>query len=154
MYQFLLILHNLLRWIVVIAGVIAIVRAFWGWFGTKPWASLDDRLGLIFTSSLDLQLLIGLILYFVVSPITRAALSDIGAAMSNSVTRFFLVEHFLLMLIAVIVAHVGRARARKAATDVGKYRQTAIFFGIAMLLILLAIPWPFLADYGRPWLRF
>ncbi|MBX7234631.1 MAG: hypothetical protein K1X65_09625 [Caldilineales bacterium] len=146
MYDFLLTLHSLLRWVVVIAAVLAVVRGFLGWSGKRPWSGLDDRLGLIFTISLDVQVLLGLLLYFVLSPITRAALSNLSAAMSNDVTRFFLAEHFPLMLIAVVLAHIGRSRARKAADNQKKFRQTAIWFGIALLLILAAIPWPFLAS--------
>lgn len=146
MYDFLLTLHSLLRWVVVIAAVLAVVRGFLGWSGNRPWSGLDDRLGLIFTISLDVQVLLGLLLYFVLSPITRAALSNLSAAMSNDVTRFFLAEHFPLMLIAVVLAHSGRSQARKAADNQKKFRQTAIWFGIALLLILAAIPWPFLAS--------
>jgi hypothetical protein len=145
-------LHSLVRWAIVIVGVVAIVRAFMGWRGNKPWTQLDDRLGLIFTSAMDLNLLLGLLLYFLFSPLTKAALQDMGAAMGNSGLRFFAVEHALLMIIAVVVAHIGRSRAKKAATDAGKFKQTAIFFGIALVLVFLAIPWPFLATgTGRGW---
>ncbi len=153
MYEIVLTLHSLLRWLIVIAGVIAVVRGFLGWSGKRPWTGLDDRLGMLFTMSLDVQVLLGLLLFFVLSPITRQALSNFGAAMANETTRFFLVEHFPLLLIAVVVAHIGRARARKAAAAGSKFRQTAIWFGIAFLLILLAIPWPFLGyGAGRGWL--
>lgn len=152
MYNFVLLLHSLARWAIVILGLVAIVRALLGAGGGKRWASLDDRLGMGFTSVLDLNLLLGLLLYFVFSPITTAAMKDFGAAMSQSGVRFFAVEHILLMIVAVIVAHIGRARAKKAAADAGKYRATLIFFGIAMLVILAAIPWPFLAaGSGRGW---
>lgn len=153
MYEIVLTLHSLLRWLVVIAGAIAVARGFLGWSGKRPWTGLDDRLGMIFTTSVDVQLLLGLLLFFVFSPITRQALGNLGAAMANDTMRFFLAEHFPLMLIAMVVAHIGRVRARKAADAGGKFRQTAIWFGIAFLLILLAIPWPFLGyGAGRGWL--
>ena len=61
-------------------------------------------------------------------------------------------EHSLLMLIAIVVAHIGRSRTKKAATDSAKFKQAALFFGLALLLILAAIPWPFLAaGNGRGW---
>ncbi len=69
-----------------------------------------------------------------------------GDAMKNSNLRFFTVEHWLLMIVALVVAHIGRSRAKKAADDKGKFKQAAIFFTIAMVLILLAIPWPFLSS--------
>lgn len=146
-------LHSLVRWAIVIVGVIAVVRAWIGWRGGKPWAQLDDRLGLGFTTVMDLNLLLGLLLYFVFSDITRAALQNFGAAMSNPAQRFFAVEHILIMIIAVVVAHVGRSRSKKAPSDSGKFKQAAIFFTVAMVLVLLAIPWPFLtAGTGRGWL--
>lgn len=147
-----LILHSLVRWAIVIVGIVALVRAVMGARGGRPWTQLDDRLGLIFTSAMDLNLLLGLLLYFLFSPLTKSALQDMGAAMGNSGLRFFAVEHALLMIIAVIVAHIGRSRAKKAAADAGKFKQTAIFFGIALVLVFLAIPWPFLATgAGRGW---
>lgn len=148
MYDLILTLHSLLRWIVVIAAVFAVVRGVLGWSGKRPWSGLDERLGLIFTISMDIQVLLGLILFFVLSPITRAALSDLGAAMANETMRFFLAEHFPLMIIAVVVAHIGRSRIRKAGEDQKKFRQTVIWFGIALLLVLIAVPWPFLG-YGQ-----
>lgn len=152
MYNLVLLLHSLVRWAIVILGLIAVVRALLGAGGGKRWDSLDDRLGVGFTSALDLNLLLGLLLYFVFSPITTAAMKDFGAAMSAPGQRFFAIEHVLLMVVAVIIAHIGRSRAKKATTDAGKYRSTLIFFGIAMLVILAAIPWPFLAaGAGRSW---
>ena len=141
MYSLVLTLHSLVRWAIVIVGIVAIVRAFMGWRGSRPWAQLDDRLGLTFASVMDVNLLLGLLLYFVLSPITTAAFQDFGAAMADSAQRFFVVEHILVMLIAVVVAHIGRSRSKKAANDQGKFKQAAIFFTIAMALVLLAIPW-------------
>jgi hypothetical protein len=91
-------------------------------------------------------------LYFFLSPITRAALQNFGGAMSNAPVRYFAVEHILLMLIAAALAHVGRSRSRKAEADLAKHRNAAIWFGLAVIVLLAAIPWPFLA-VGRPWIR-
>lgn len=141
MYSFILSLHNIMRWLVLIFGILAVLRSLYGWFGKKEWASIDDRLGLGFTSTIDIQLLLGLLLYFVLSPITRQAFQDFGAAMSNSDLRYFAVEHFLMMVIAVVLAHIGRAMSRRATTDVGKHKRAAIFYTLALLVILASIPW-------------
>ena len=141
MYPLVLTLHSLVRWAIVILGVVTVVRAFMGWRGNKPWAQLDDRLGVGFTSAMDLNLLLGLLLYFVLSPITTGAFNDFAGAMGNSGLRFYVVEHLSLMIVAVIVAHIGRSRSKKAASDAGKFKQAAIFFTLAMVLVLLAIPW-------------
>lgn len=152
MDSFLLSLHSIVRWAIVIIGVIAVVRAFIGWFGGRQWQQLDDRLGLGFTTAMDINLLLGLLLYFL-SPLTRSALQDFGAAMGNSALRFFAVEHALLMVIAVVLAHIGRARSKKAGDDRSKFKQAAIFFGLAIVAVFLAIPWPFMSQWaGRGWL--
>ena len=141
MYNFILSIHNILRWLVLIFGVLAVLRAYFGWFGKKPWSNLDNRLGLGYTSTIDLQLLLGLLLYFFFSPITKSAFQDFGAAMADADLRFFAVEHLFMMIIAVVLAHIGRSRSRKAGTDNGKHKQAAIFFTLSLLVILAAIPW-------------
>jgi hypothetical protein len=144
-----LILHSLLRWAVLAFGLLAIVRALQGWFGARPWTSLDDRAGKYFVMAIDVQTLVGLVLYGGLSPITRAAFTDMGAAMKDALLRFYAVEHLSLMLVGLALVHVGRVRARKAPTDAARHRTAAIFFGLALLVILAAIPWPGRA-IGRP----
>lgn len=149
MYAFVLMLHSVLRWLVLGAAVLAAGRALLGWFGQRAWLKLDDRLGLIYTILLDIQLLVGLVLYVFLSPLSQAAFRDFGAAMANRALAFFGVEHVFTMIVAIVLAHVGRTLGRRAATDGGKHSRTAIFFTLSLLAILSAIPWPFL-EVGRP----
>ena len=86
-------LHNLTRWAVVIAAVIVLWRAYGGWFGKKDWVKADDRIGMLFVSFFDIQLLLGLILYFFFSESSKITLANLGAAMANPVDRFFGLEH-------------------------------------------------------------
>ena len=72
--------------------------------------------------------------------------------MRNGYFRFFGIEHILLMLVAMILAHVGRALSRKALSDEKKHKQAAIWYSLALLLVLVAIPWPF-STHPAPWLR-
>ncbi len=148
MYTFFLALHNLLRWLVVIAAVIVLVRAVLGLRGGRAWSATDDRSGLLYLLSMDLQLLVGLVLFFVLSPLTGLALTNIAAAMEDANTRFFVAEHFPYMLVAVILAHVGRSRVRRATEDRIRFRRTLLWLGLSFLIVLIAIPWPFLS-YGR-----
>lgn len=152
LYTIVLTLHSLLRWVIVILTVVAVVRAFRGWLGKQDWTAGDDRLGILFSSGVDLQLLIGLVLYIFLSPTTKAAFSDFGSAMSNTVLRYWTVEHILLMIVALALVHVGRATSKRAQAAAKKHRRAAIFFGLATLAILIAIPWPFFS-YGRPLIR-
>lgn len=137
MYDFLLYLHNLLRWIILIVGIVAVGMAIRGAFARTRWTGQDNALGRVFTISVDLQLLIGLLLYFVFSPITTDALRHFGEAMQNDRTRFFLVEHLPAMIVAIALVHIGAARARRVDSP----RPAAIFYGIALIVMVLAIPW-------------
>lgn len=141
MYSTVLAFHNIVRWVVLISGLLAVGKAIIGWVGKKNWTDMDNQLGLIFTISLDVQMLLGLLLYFVLSPITTKALSDFGAAMADAGARFWAVEHIFTMIVAVALAHIGRSRAKKASSTISKHQQAAIFFTIAILAILTAIPW-------------
>lgn len=141
MYTGFLHLHDTLRWLLLLSLVITLVKYLAGWFGNQPWKKADNVLGIVFTSLMDLQFLTGLVLYFFLSPITKMALSDFGAAMKDSELRFYAVEHFLMMLIAVVLVHIGRAKSKKAKTDHKKFKTASIFFLISLALILAAIPW-------------
>ena len=102
--------------------------------------------------ALDVQMLVGLILYFALSPFTDQAMKNFSAAMQNPQLRFWAVEHITAMFAAVIVAHVGRVLARKARTPDAKRIRLLLCFGVATLLMLIATPWPGMAN-GRPLLR-
>ena len=149
MYTAVLIIHSWLRWAVLVAGLMAFLRAATA--GGRPWTPADDRATRWFTSLLDLQMLLGLVLYFVLSPFTREALGDFGAAMKNSGLRFWAVEHTFGMIIGVALAHVGAVKVRKAPSY-SKHRLATIFFGLALLAILVSIPWPGMPA-GRPLFR-
>ncbi|MDO8930166.1 MAG: hypothetical protein Q7W54_14415 [Bacteroidota bacterium] len=141
MYTGFLHLHDVLRWLLLVSLAVTLVKYLAGWFGNQPWKKTDNILGIVFTSLMDLQLLTGLVLYFFLSPITKLAMSDFGAAMKNADLRFYAVEHFAMMLIAVVLVHIGRAKSKKAKTDQGKFKIASIFFLIASIIMVVAIPW-------------
>jgi hypothetical protein len=141
MYTVLLHTHNMFRWLVLLTLVLAVSFAFIGWFKKREWSKKDNITGLLLTIFFDVQFLVGIILYAFVSPITKAAFSDFGAAMKNSDLRFYAVEHISLMLIALILVHIGRSKTKKAIGHWKKHRAATIFYGSALLLILAAIPW-------------
>jgi hypothetical protein len=141
MYPLILGLHNLVRWVALILAIVATVGAFSGWFGKRQWSERDRKIGSFFAIAMDIQLLLGLILYFVYSPLTRTALADFGAAMGVADLRFFAIEHFFYMFLALVFAHLGSVLARRAPDSKAKFQRAAIFFGLSLLLILLGIPW-------------
>ena len=146
-------LHNLTRWAVVIATVIVLWRAYSGWFGKKDWVKADDRSGMLFVTIFDTQFLLGLILFFFFSDSSKITLSNFGAAMANPVDRFFGLEHWLFMVVALGIAHAGRGIARKAADAMGKHKRAALFFTASALVMLFGIPWEGLPEIGRPLFR-
>jgi hypothetical protein len=151
-YPFVLSMHNLLRWMIVIFGLGAMIRAYSGWIGKKEWIILDNKAGNLFMSSLDIQVMVGLLLYFWLSPLTSVALHNFSQAMADSSTRFYSATHLGVMIVAMIIAHIGRELAAQLEDPVIRHRCIAIAFTLAMVMILLAIPWPF-TEQTRPWLR-
>lgn len=154
MADLVLTVHSIIRWVVIILAVVTIGRMVWGWRGKRAWTDLDDRLGLFFTIAIDIQILVGLIVYFFFSPtlsVIGTTGMSLGEVMGNSAIRFAAIEHPLLMLAGMGVAHVGRTRSKKAAEPVDKFKQAALFFIAAVILIIIAVPWPFLHT-GYDWL--
>jgi hypothetical protein len=150
MYSAVLLAHSWIRWIALVAAVGVTLAALRNQVAGPR--SVADRWGLAAMAALDLQMLLGLLLYFALSPFTTEALKNMAATMSNPSLRFWAVEHTSSMFAAVILAHVGRALAGKARTPASKRTRLLVCFGIATLLILLAMPWPGLSN-GRPLFR-
>ena len=95
MYASALWLHSWLRWAVLLTGLVAWFRAIAGKTARRPWTPQDELWGLLLTISVDLQFLVGLVLYLFLSPITRLGLRNFAAAMQINVARFFTVEHVI-----------------------------------------------------------
>lgn len=127
MYNTLMMAHSGWRWLVVLIGVIFLVKMLLGLVQKGKWGKLDRQLGLFTTIAVDIQVLLGLIIWVMGSWWTA------GGANPRSF------EHPFLMLAALGVMHVGWGRAKKASTDAGKFRQALIWFGIAALLVTLGI---------------
>jgi hypothetical protein len=152
MYSAFLLVHSLLRWVVLAVGLVVIARAIAGLTGRRNWLPGDAAGIRWFNIALDVQFLIGLLLYVWLSPFIRDAWADMAATMRNAPLRFFAVEHLVGMLIGLALAHVGKSRIDKAADAAQKHKLAMIFFGLAMVVVLLSIPWPGTPG-GRPLLR-
>ncbi|MFU8771915.1 MAG: hypothetical protein ACNA8H_05790, partial [Anaerolineales bacterium] len=134
-------IHNIMRWLVILLALFALYSAYRGWIGKREWKNSDRLSGLFFTISLDIQLLLGIVLYFFLSPLTQGALQDFGQAMAVDELRFFALEHAFIMLLAVIIAHLGNFLVKKAPEAVAKHRRAAVWFTLAVLVLLVGIPW-------------
>jgi len=143
MYTTVLLLHSWIRWVALVACVGVTLAALRGKVDGEK--SIADRWGLVAMMTLDLQLLLGLVLYLGLSPNMQEILNHFGESMKRADTRFWAVEHIASMFVAIVLAHVGRVLARKAATPAAKRTRLLVCFGVATLLLLAGMPWP-----GRP----
>ncbi len=141
MYSSILSLHNLIRWAVLIIGITATYRSIIGLSGRKEWTSLDYRWGTIFALTMDIQFLLGLILYVYLSPITQDALSHFSSGFKDSNQRFFVLIHLIYMVLAITFTHLGNILPRKTDNPPVKHLRAATFFTLAMFSMLLGIPW-------------
>ena len=141
MFSTFLFVHSWLRWIILILALVVIIKSIMGMSGNKDYLKSDNAMASAFVGMLDLQFLIGIVLYFWLSPITSNAWSGDVSPMKDAGIRYWAVEHLAMMLIAIILAHVGKAKAKRLSDSAKKFKIQAIFFGIALLLILSRIPW-------------
>lgn len=125
-------LHSLLRWLTVIFLVVAIIKSLSGWLGKKEYNKSDNLVAVLLLSFTHTQALVGLALYFIRSWYTQ--MSNMGV----SAVRFWAVEHWLIMLIAIVLITIGRVKSKKAENDELKHKKGAIFYIIAFVLILWA----------------
>lgn len=143
-------LHSALRWLMLAIMVYAVLTSIIGWKNNKPYTKGHRNLVFYTVIIAHVQLIIGFVLYFW-GPYAKS-LTNMAETMGDSVMRFFAVEHMLGMLIAIVLITIGSVRSKKVENDQSRYKLVALFFGIALLLILLSIPWPFReAGFTRGW---
>ncbi len=133
--------HSGLRWVVLALLLWAIGAAFQAWQSKRS----AGKVPLYAMSAVHLQLLLGLILYFI-SPYVRFE----SGVMKDTLLRFYTVEHISMMLLAVVLVTVGYVRAKRQAEAAGSQR-IFWFYLAGLLLILVAIPWPFRAGLNGNW---
>jgi len=146
-YPAILTIHSWLRWATLLLAIGATLNAF------RRDPLLSERMpgrqwDTLFMMALDVQVLFGLLLYFGLSPLTKTAMNDFGAAMSDSGLRFWAVEHISMMLAAVVMVRVGRVLALTAKTAAARRRRRLLLFAATTAVIVAGIPWPGL-DHGR-----
>jgi ABC-type Na+ efflux pump permease subunit len=151
-YALLLLVHSWNRWLAVLALVATTALAWRGWLADKPYTKRDTMLRGATVGLNHLQVIFGFVLYFQ-SPLVEYLRSDMRGGLQIPEVAFFGVMHIAVMLIAALVLTIGGAIARRGATDAKKFRTVAIFFTVAIVLILLAMPSPISPFAQRPWMR-
>ena len=148
--SFLLQVHSILRWAILILLFLSIAQSFIGWIRHRELREGDTKLWLFTMICAHITLLIGLILlFFGRFGILSSGLPEGVSLMKNKFYRFFWVEHPIGMLVATFLVTLGRGVVKKQITDPLKYKRAFWFFFIALILILATIPWPGREIVGR-----
>lgn len=152
MYSTVLILHSFFRWLVFFSLCYAIVRAYRGHLYNSAFSFWDNKVRHWTATIAHIQLILG-ILIFVKSPIIKYYLSNFKTSLSDWSLTFFGIFHPLMMIVAIIATTIGSAKAKRMKTDKQKFKTMFIWFSVALIIILAAIPWPFSPLANRPYLR-
>ena len=124
-------LHSGFRYIVFLLVLVAIIQSLLGWLSQKPYTETNRKINLFALISAHTQLLIGIVLLFV-SPLVQFN----STTMKDSVTRYFSVEHWVGMVIAIVLITIGHSKSKKIILPESKHRTIAIFYIIAFLVIV------------------
>lgn len=140
--------HSALRWLGLIFLIAAIIDS--GIRMKRPMKQGAPKFALFALIITHTQLILGLLLYFV-SPTVKGFMAA-GDVMKNSVARFFVVEHLVMMILAIVVLTIGYSKGKRAQDEATKHRRIFVAYLIALILILISIPWPFReVGAGRGW---
>lgn len=152
MYQTLIFLHSILRWLVLLSLLYSIFRAYKGYFSLGEFLKIDNAVRHWTATIAHIQLVLGIILYSQ-SPIIRYFWNNFDEAKESLDVLFFGMIHISLMLLSIILITIGSSVSKRKTTDREKFKTILIYFIIALVIIFIAIPWPFSPFASRPYLR-
>lgn len=135
------ILHSYWAYLVLLILVLATFNALIKLMAGKEYTPKDFRISLFTLIVSHIQLLIGVLLYFVGPYMSQISEMGMGAIMKDSILRSNIVEHPLTMIIAVVLITMGYSKHKKKLTSKAKLRMIAVFYSLALILILAKIPW-------------
>lgn len=148
----LLFCHSLLRWFVLGSLLYSIFRAYKGYSLQLPFSKTDNSVRHWTATIAHIQLIFGILIY-VQSPIVKYFWKNFKEGIQNKEIAFFGILHIFLMLVSIILITIGSALAKRKAADQDKFKTMLIWFSIALLIIFIAIPWPFSPLANRPYYR-
>lgn len=152
MYQTLTFLHSIMRWLVLASLVYSIYRAYKGYFSNSEFSKTDNNVRHWTATIAHIQLIVGVIFYMK-SPIIKYFWNNFDEAIHNLDITFFGLIHIFLMFTAIILITIGSAKSKRKTTDRGKYKTMLVYFSISLIIIFIAIPWPFSPFANRPYFR-
>lgn len=152
MFQTLTFYHSIMRWLVLASIVYAIYRAYRGYSSNAQFSKTDNAVRHWTATIAHIQLLIGIILY-TQSPMIKYFWQNFNEAIQNLDLTFFGLLHLILMLTAIILITIGSALSKRKTTDNDKFKTMLVWFSVSLIIIFIAIPWPFSPLANRPYFR-
>jgi hypothetical protein len=152
MYQTLTFYHSIVRWLLLAGLAYSIFRALKGFISRSAFSKIDNATRHWTATIAHVQLIIGILLYSR-SPIIHYFWKNTREAIQTLDTVFFGLIHILLMLTAIVLITIGSSLAKRKKDDRDKFRTMLTWYGIALFIIVIAVPWPFSPFVQRPYLR-
>lgn len=140
--------HSLLRWVVLLDVGLCVAMSAMALKSLPEWRPGHKMLTMAAMIAADLQLLIGALVWQQ-SAVVQAGRADMAAAMKDPVMRFYTVEHAAMMILAAAALHVGYAKAKRASDGAAAHKAVVMGYGLALVIMIAAVPWPFRAAIGR-----
>lgn len=131
-------LHSFIAYPLLLLLVASVIVAALAFFGKKPFTKMHRTMALLGLISAHLQLLFGLVLYFV-SPLGFSNFS--GSNMGDSISRLYFLEHPIMMILGIVLITMGFSKAKRKSADADKHKTIMLFYLLGLVLILSRIPW-------------
>ncbi|GAA4274594.1 hypothetical protein U6A24_16605 [Aquimarina gracilis] len=152
MYDTVLVLHSIFKWLVLLALSVSVLKSYLGYGNDHIFNSLSNGLRHWTATIAHIQLVLGIVLYSK-SPVIKYFWNNFDEASENLSSTFFGLIHIILMLLAIIIITIGSAKAKREQLDKDKFKTMALWFTVGLLIIFIAIPWPFSPLANRPYVR-
>ncbi|MGB5791336.1 hypothetical protein [Poseidonibacter sp.] len=153
MYTLDLVIHSWLRWLISLSLIVHLYFIYSGYFNNKKFTNFNKYFSHLTVALVHTQFILGTYLYFT-SETMSTFFANVKDSMAIADLRFFAVEHTFLMLIAVILITIGSFKSKRKTDDKSKYKTQLVFYTIAFIIMLIAIPWDFSPFAQRPYFRF
>lgn len=141
MYQTVQFIHSYWAYLVLLMLIVASFNAIIGFAQNKEYSATNFRIALFTLIVSHIQLLIGIVLYFTAPYFKMWGEEGMGGVMGDSTLRLYNVEHPVMMIFAIILITMGYSKHKKKLTSKPKFKTLAIFYGLALVVVLSRIPW-------------
>jgi len=141
MYNTVKTLHSYWAYLVLLILIFATINAIIKFIGKKEYHAKDFRVSLFTLIVMHIQLLIGIVLFFVSDYLSLISEMGMGSIMKNSSLRSNIIEHPIIMILVVILITIGYSKHKKKLTSTSKFKTITIFYTLSLLLVLAKIPW-------------